>query len=454
MKHPFSSLIINNDCSLMFATVKNTILMIDLKQGKLLDQWSDEVGTNFVIEKKFERIIKKVKEEQDYTDPKAKDDSTSTSTDEGKQINETEENPKKKQKKIPKIPTPGPGAPEIFNDIKNMCLSAKEKYLVITTNSDKAVVVFEISKDEVVSTEPDHLKGKLRLVKRQPFPKRPSAIAVSADEKYVIMGDKFGDVYRMEIDSPVIEDLIDTPAMKDVSTKMAPVLGHVSMLTSLVLYGDGRILTADRDEHIRMSRYPDSFLIEKFLFGHGEFVSQLVLLKDGFLVSAGGDLYLLLWDLAADSQSNKPLQKIDIQELIAPHLTERHAVPERWLKEGKPDKEYAVSHMVFDSALQKLFVLVEQTDVLLVFRFNLEETRFVFDTEINAPSVIVDFAIFKHEQIYFALDNQDLLAVYSLDTGAFLQDSKNILSLTNIEILNDKKYPLYTVNQLRKRSEH
>jgi tRNA (guanine-N(7)-)-methyltransferase subunit TRM82 len=47
------------------------------------------------------------------------------------------------------------------------------------------------------------------------------------------------------------------------------ILGHTSMLTTFTLTPDERyIITADRDEHIRVSWYPQGFNIERFCLGH------------------------------------------------------------------------------------------------------------------------------------------------------------------------------------------
>lgn len=51
-------------------------------------------------------------------------------------------------------------------------------------------------------------------------------------------------------------------------------LGHVSLLTTFLLSPDEKyIITADRDEHIRVSWYPQAYTIEQFCLGHEKCVS-------------------------------------------------------------------------------------------------------------------------------------------------------------------------------------
>lgn len=53
--------------------------------------------------------------------------------------------------------------------------------------------------------------------------------------------------------------------------KNKPIVGHVSMLTDMTLSDDEKyIITADRDEHVRVSRYPNGYNIESYCMGHTE----------------------------------------------------------------------------------------------------------------------------------------------------------------------------------------
>lgn len=55
------------------------------------------------------------------------------------------------------------------------------------------------------------------------------------------------------------------------------VLGHASLLTSFLLSNDEKyIITADRDEHIRVSWYPQGYVIERYCLGHTKCVGFIV----------------------------------------------------------------------------------------------------------------------------------------------------------------------------------
>ncbi|KAF4123562.1 tRNA (guanine-N(7)-)-methyltransferase subunit TRM82 [Geosmithia morbida] len=81
-------------------------------------------------------------------------------------------------------------------------------------------------------------------------------------------------------------------------------LGHVSMLTDLVVAQDDKgrryIVTSDRDEHIRVSRFmPQAHVIEGFCLGHTDFIGAMAVAgpsRPDVLVSGGGDDHLIAWD--------------------------------------------------------------------------------------------------------------------------------------------------------------
>lgn len=195
--------------------------------------------------------------------------------------------------------------------------------------------------------------------------KRPCALSITSDNTTIVCGDKFGDVYSLPlIPSPNVPD--QKTAIKDISeeslskgeTSFVPaaneftvhskknrkalenqkkhvkkstentdpdfehklLLGHVSMLTDLALVCvDGRnyILTADRDEHIRISRgIPQSHVIEGYCLGHTEFITRIcaptTANNSNLLISGGGGDELFAWDLP----SGNLIQKVDLKSHV------------------------------------------------------------------------------------------------------------------------------------------
>ena len=92
--------------------------------------------------------------------------------------------------------------------------------------------------------------------------KRVSGMAfahVEGNDEVIVVGDKFGDVFVF-------------PAGKEMKEKYAHIMGHTSsIITCLIMSLDGRyLITADRDEKIRVSRFPNAHVIETFCLGHTE----------------------------------------------------------------------------------------------------------------------------------------------------------------------------------------
>jgi tRNA (guanine-N(7)-)-methyltransferase subunit TRM82 len=189
---------------------------------------------------------------------------------------------------------------------------------------------------------------------------------LTVDQQTILCADKFGDVYAFQMHSPPVQRdeggeaiaIESKPKQSDearskpsaseltVHTKKnretlrnqlmqsklndkgnkkrrveyKPILGHVSLLTdvaSTTIDSDtgehSYILTADRDEHIRVSRgLPQAHIIEGFCLGHQQFVSRLCLpdWAPKLLISGGGDDCLLVWHwLSGECIAEVPLRE-------------------------------------------------------------------------------------------------------------------------------------------------
>ncbi|GAA5935205.1 hypothetical protein JCM1841_006444 [Sporobolomyces salmonicolor] len=202
---------------------------------------------------------------------------------------------------------------------------ASEKSYLISTGEDKHLVV--------------SLLPSLELQSSRELPKRANALDVTEDGE-IVVGDKFGDVYIFPLIAPVEPAPTSTPApaSKDDTPKYAPVLGHVSMLNTLALIparekgGKSYIATGDRDEHVRVSRFPEGWVVEGFLWGSKHFVSSLLYLPPAtsspeapsYLLSAGGDPTLQLFSLSLPPSSagnvGSLISQFNVEDLLTPYL--------------------------------------------------------------------------------------------------------------------------------------
>jgi tRNA (guanine-N(7)-)-methyltransferase subunit TRM82 len=267
-----------------------------------------------------------------------------------------------------------------------LTLSPDHHHAVIVTD-DKALRVFEIPDD-----------GHISELSQRFMPKRPCAIQVLPDNSTILCGDKFGDVYSLPLLPQIQPDKDDTepqdtthpqeaskifkPSASNLTVhtrrnlksleaqqkqqNLTPktkeplkfehklLLGHVSMLTDVChstqeVEGKqrGYIITADRDEHIRVSRGPpQSHIIEGYCLGHTEFVSKIIVVPEsGLMISGGGDDWLGVWDWPSFKlrrkihDFRKRVREIDLQAPDGGPSHDPIAVSGMWLVPGTIDEK-------------------------------------------------------------------------------------------------------------------
>ncbi|KAJ9077371.1 WD repeat-containing protein 4 [Entomophthora muscae] len=237
--------------------------------------------------------------------------------------------------------------------------------------------------------------------------KRATAIAFTHNGADICIADKFGDAYRF----PILGGELETE----------PIVGHVSVLTDLALSPDDKyFLTADRDEKVRVSCYPNGYNIHTFCLGHREFVSSLCLpfVDEAVLISGGGDSYLVV----SNYLSGKHLQKVD---LLSPLQLEQST--------PRITVSSITSACASNEANLWVAVLVENIPKVLLFKAHATKLEFHQSLELKASPYCLGFE--SSGSLYIAdnvgTDASIVHFTFDEEKGTFEQDSSRD-SLVNL----------------------
>ncbi|KAI7891892.1 WD40-repeat-containing domain protein [Mucor mucedo] len=293
------------------------------------------------------------------------------------------------------------------------CMSFnKDGTLLATSGENKQICVWDTQDWTVKNTKPAH--------------KRINAVQFTSDSSEIVAADKFGDVYNHSLKD-------DTPVSED---KQLPILGHVSMVTDMVLSEDDKfVVTSDRDEHIRVSRYPNGYNIECFCLGHTDVVTCVSLLpwNKSILVSAGGDGVVRVWDFLKGSQ----IQAIDLKEQIEPYKP---------TAADANSKDAIISSLSFDNKNKLVAVAFAKSPAVLILAWN--DDKLSYKQTIVTESPILDIAFDNEGKLWMSHDGQQLVSVYN---EAFEKVDTIAEKINNTEVCQaDKIFDLYTIFGLRK----
>ncbi|KAK0656693.1 hypothetical protein B0T16DRAFT_399942 [Cercophora newfieldiana] len=303
--------------------------------------------------------------------------------------------------------------------IHGLTATSDHRHVVAISGSDKTIWVFEHDG-----------AGHFKLLSHRTMPKRPCAIVITADNHTILSADKFGDVYSI----PLIPSPSNTTTPAPSSRSATPsttqnfkpqaneftvhtrrnlkalenqklglqaraadkpaeptfehtlLLGHVSMLTAVTVgtHPTTRrpyIITADRDEHIRVSRGEPSqaHIIDAFCLGHEDFVSRLCIpaRSPEILISGGGDDDLFVWNWS----EGRLLAHASVLEQV------KKLVPEA--------SKVAVSRIFAfpeEDGTTSIFVICER--VPAVFCYRLQENRLQHSKTISTGGNVLDITAF------------------------------------------------------------
>ncbi|KAF5383622.1 hypothetical protein D9615_003555 [Tricholomella constricta] len=202
--------------------------------------------------------------------------------------------------------------------VRCAALDAQGKYLA-TAGDDKMLKIRKVD--------------GLGLVNERELPKRPTKVIFTADGQTILVSDKFGDVFRQF--TPLTEkQKKDALSSHENPSGGQLILGHASLLSAFLLSSDEEyIITADRDEHIRVSWYPQGYNIEMYCLGHTKFVSAIhnPTFAPSELVSGGGDPALKIWDWMTGTVKHD----INVWDAVEPYI--RIPAPKKRRREDDDD---------------------------------------------------------------------------------------------------------------------
>lgn len=244
--------------------------------------------------------------------------------------------------------------------IRCLTLLPDEKELAVVTD-DKTLWILKVDTLETKST--------------RTLPRRACAITC-ADAERLLIADKFGDVYSYPMCTQNSEEEVDS--IRSTSDGGRLELGHVSMVLDMAMTKveiDGSmqslVLTCDRDEHVRATRWPETYDIYSFMLGHDSFVSAVC--AEGERVFSAGGGVIIEWNVI----TSEPVHK--------------------WTVSGSPVKQLVMFHGV-------AIAIIEREHEILVL--DTDEARKI-SMDGNVTSMCC-----TNDHIFVAVDNETALVAF------------------------------------------
>jgi len=239
------------------------------------------------------------------------------------------------------------------------------------------------------------------------------------DSKGLLVGDKSGDVF-----------LFNTEGEKEGQL----LLGHLSMLLDLRISLDSKyVITADRDEKIRVSSFPNSYNIHNYCLGHGDFVTSLGILSDDLILSGSGDGTVRVWRFLEGAEVARREVCNDIEQEVIGSEKVEVAATAAVRRVAAPSQPAVVGVLCLRSSL--FLVQVENFSGLLLYGLNfgmLEgKAGISLKQTISLSSSLLDYDFEpSSESLHILLKNDTSVVVetYKMDCSKLVKDSVHSFS--------------------------
>ncbi|XP_059866251.1 tRNA (guanine-N(7)-)-methyltransferase non-catalytic subunit WDR4 isoform X1 [Delphinus delphis] len=219
--------------------------------------------------------------------------------------------------------------------------------------------------------------------------RRCTALTFTASEEKVLVADKSGDVYSFSVLEPHGSGRLE--------------LGHLSMLLDVAVSPDDRyVLTADRDEKIRVSWAAAPHNIESFCLGHTEFVSRIFVVPDHpeLLLSSSGDRTLRLWQYRSG------------RELHCCHLPSLQEPTEPW-----SNKRFAASRITYWRQEDCVALLCDGLPVVCLFQLDAPRRQLVYQQQLTFQHRVWDAAFEEARGLWVLQDCREAPLVLCRPVG-------------------------------------
>ena len=178
--------------------------------------------------------------------------------------------------------------PPSHNEIQAVAImrSMDNQIWCAVSRYNKSLSLYCVEKALPQTMSPTTVQMTAKRVLCLTFASIPSEHASSPPLHVVIAGDLIGDATAYSLTSDTVQSKV--------------LLGHTaSMLTGVQVTCHNKkryIITCDRDEKIRVSAFPQTFLVEGYLLGHSAFITCIDAAHDTKCVSCSGDSTVRLWN--------------------------------------------------------------------------------------------------------------------------------------------------------------